>query len=120
MASVKSEVLKNKATSPVSAEDKRNNVFCVWVSTQNDEQVLFKVKGNAPFRKVATFWCKRAGKDIDTVRFLSNEGVRVGLDKPIEELQDDENPNDRDGNPAVFVTAFMMQIGGDGTGTGEM
>jgi hypothetical protein len=47
---------------------------------------MFKVKGSTPFKKVATIWCKRAGKDIDTVRFHSNEGVRVILDKLIEEV----------------------------------
>lgn len=98
----------------------------VLVRAQTGDELKFRVKGTTEFRKVANAWCTNRGVSLGTVRFHSEEGTRLELDKTIDELgldEDDiqggEDDDDEDCGPQIYVNAFMEQVGGGALEIGD-
>jgi len=83
----------------------------LFIRGQNNSEIKFRVKPTTNFKKVSTAWCKNQGVDPTTVRFVDDGGVRLQLDKTIEELNL-EPENDPEEGWIVYVDAFLQQVGG--------
>ncbi|CEP03371.1 Ubiquitin-like domain-containing protein [Plasmodiophora brassicae] len=72
------------------------------VKLQDGNAVFFKVKKHTPLKKLMEAFCKRAGKDMESVRFLF-DGQR---------LLADQTPADLDMVDEDEIDAMVQQVGG--------
>ncbi|CAI5757427.1 unnamed protein product [Candida verbasci] len=65
-------------------------------------EIFFKIKRNTPLRRLMEAFCKRQGKDMNALRFLS-EGQRILAE---------QTPNDLDLEDGDTIEAHRAQTGG--------
>ncbi|KAI5964596.1 SMT3 [Candida pseudojiufengensis] len=65
-------------------------------------EIFFKIKRNTPMKRLMEAFCKRQGKDLNSLRFLI-DGVRV---------EPNNTPDDLDLEDGDTIEAHRSQVGG--------
>jgi small ubiquitin-related modifier len=91
--------------SPEGQEAKKTEAadhLTLKVKSQDGNEVAFKVRRTAKFKKMMTIYCAKVGADIDAVRFLF-DGARLRQEQTPAELEMEDEDE---------IDALVAQTGG--------
>ncbi|KAI0773114.1 small ubiquitin-like modifier [Trametes elegans] len=74
----------------------------IKVTTQNGEEVFFKIKRSTKLSKLQVAYANKVGKDVNSIRFLY-DGARIG---------DDDTPASLDMEDNDSIDVMVEQVGG--------
>ncbi|PIL34696.1 hypothetical protein GSI_03476 [Ganoderma sinense ZZ0214-1] len=83
-------------------QEDANAPINIKVTTQNGEEVFFKIKRNTKLSKLQGAYANKVGKDVSSIRFLY-DGSRIG---------DDDTPASLDMEDNDTIDVMVEQVGG--------
>jgi small ubiquitin-related modifier len=84
--------------------EQSKNLISINVTSQNYEDIMFKLKKNTPFKKIITKYCERYEiTDRKSIKFIFDGDA----------IREDQTPEEIDMDDGDVIEAITEQVGGN-------